>query len=130
MEFLQDLFLLLGRACIGLVFLWGSYDMLKNWAGTQEFMRNKNIPKLNIVLPVSVALRVLGGLSIFLGWYAHLGAFLLLVVAIPSAVFMHPFWKEPEGERKLQKLIFLKEIGVIGGLLLILALGAGDFGFN
>jgi putative oxidoreductase len=130
MEFLKDFFMLVGRVCISSMFLWAAFDKMKNWNATVAHLRAKHVPKIDLLLPVSLALKILGGLSIFFGWYAHLGAFLLLIVALPSVVFFHSFWNAPENEKMLQKKIFMKEIAVIGGLFLILAGGSGPWGFG
>jgi putative oxidoreductase len=90
-------------------------------------MRGKGIPQLNIVMPVCIALKVIGGLLVLSGWYPHFGALLLLIVAIPSLVKLHSFWHLQGAEKALQKAIFVKEVAVIGGLLLLLAIGAGHF---
>ncbi len=129
MEYIQDFLSFIGRLLIGGMFLWGAVEKLRHWNATVAYMKTKNVPKLKIVLPISIALRILGGISVVLGWYVHLGALLLLVVAIPSVIMHHSFWKVHGAGQEIEKLIFMKEIGVIGGLLLILALGGGHFGF-
>ncbi len=130
MEFLKELFVLLGRLCISAMFLWTAFEKIRNWNTTVSYMRTKNIPQLNIVLPVSLALKIIGGLSVLVGWHAHIGALLLLIVTVPSAVKLHAFWTLQGNERNMEKALFMKEIAVIGGLLLLLALGAGQFGIG
>lgn len=130
MEVIRDIFSLLGRVCISAMFLWACYEKIKHWGATVAYMKEKNVPKLNLVLPTSVGVKILGGLMILLGWHAHLGALLLLVVTIASALFLHPFWKEHGSDRALEKALFMKELAIIGGLFLILALGAGHFGIS
>lgn len=130
MEFLQDLFSLVGRVLISGTFLWAAYEKMKNWNATVEYMKTKSIPYLNIVLPVGIALKVIGGLSVLLGWHAHVGALLLLIVAVSASLKMHDFWRRSGEERGLEKLLFMKDVAVIGGLFMILALGAGHFGIG
>jgi putative oxidoreductase len=55
-----------------------------------------------------------------LRWTASLGALLLLA----DAVMSHPFWSLPEPDRSTQLLHFMKNVAIVGGLLL-LAAGAG-----
>src|SRR5579872_5726095 len=93
MEFLQDLFVLIGRICIGGMFLWGAYIKIKNWHVTVNHMRAKGVPQLSIVMPAAMVLKVLGGISVLLGWHSHLGALLLLIAVIPFTYWSHPFWK-------------------------------------
>lgn len=130
MEIIRDIFSLLGRVCISVMFLWACYEKIKHWGATAAYMKSKGVPQLNIVLPGSVAIKIIGGLMILLGWHSHLGALLLLVVTIASAVFLHPFWKAHSSDRVLEKALFMKELAIIGGLFLILALGSGHFGLH
>lgn len=130
MEVLRDLFLLLGRVCISLVFLWGVFDKVRHWHATQTYMQTKNIPKLSIVLPTGLILQVIGALSVFFGWYAHLGAFLLMLVTLASLIWLHRFWSAPQAEQRAEKTLFSRDLSLLGGLLLLIALGSGAFGFN
>ena len=129
MEFLKDLFVLIGRVLISGMFLWGAFWKVRNWGAATAYMKSKKVPQLNIVLPASVGLKIVGGLSVFFGWHAHIGALLLLIVAVPSVLKLHAFWDVPKGnDQDIEKILFMKEVAVIGGLLMILALGAGHFG--
>lgn len=130
MEFLQDLFSLIGRVLISAMFLWAAYEKITHWGQTVEYMKTKNIPQLNIVLPVGIGLKIVGGISVLLGWHAHIGALLLLIVSIASLLWMHNWWKTEGTEREMEKLLFLKNVAIIGGLFMILALGAGHFGLG
>ena len=130
MEFLQDLFSLVGRVLISCMFLWAAYEKITHWNQTIAYMKSKNVPYLNIVVPVGVGLKAIGGLMVLLGWHAHIGAFFLLVVSVASLLKMHDWWRKQGSEREMEKLFFLKDVAVIGGLFMILALGAGHFGLG
>lgn len=130
MEFLQDFFSLIGRVLISAMFLWAAYEKITHWNQTVSYYKSKHIPQLNIVLPVGVGLKILGGLSVLLGWHAHLGALLLLIVSISSLIYIHDWWKKQGTERAMEKLYFAKDAAIIGGLFMILALGAGHFGLG
>ena len=127
MEFFRDLFMLLGRILISGVFLWGAYERITNWKGTMARMKAKGVPQLEVVLPVATGLRILGALLVLFGWHAHIGALLLLIVAIPSALKLHQFWAAEGRDYEIERALFMKEVAIIGGLLLLLALGGGNF---
>lgn len=127
MEFIQDLFALLGRVSVASMFLWVSYEMLRNWKATMNYLKDKGIPKINVVGPAILAVRIIGGLTIFLGWHAHFGALILLVLTIGSLVYLHPFWKIHGVEGTIEKAFFMKELTTVGALFLVLALGAGQW---
>lgn len=128
MEFVMDLFMLLGRICISGMFLWTAYEKIMHWNTTMTYMKTKHVPQVGIVMPVCVALQVIGGLSVLIGWHAHLGAVLLLIVALFSAAKLHAFWSYQGDVREVEKALFMKDVAIIGGLLLILAMGAGHLG--
>ena len=130
MEFLKDFFVLLGRLCISGTFLWSAYEKFKNYDMTKSYMKLRGVPQVEFVAPISLGLKVLGALIVLFGWYAHVGALFLLLVAVPSVLKLHAFWHVPAGEKAMEKALFIKEVAVIGGVLLLLGLGAGHFGLN
>jgi putative oxidoreductase len=74
-------------------------------------------------------LLALGGISLLLGIWADLGALLLLVFLVPTAVLMHPFWKETDAQAKMMEQIqFFKDVALAGAnlMLMVLISHAGD----
>jgi putative oxidoreductase len=130
MEFLQDLFALLGRILISGTVLWGVYEKLRNWPAAVNTARSRGTPHVSLILPIGVGLKILGSLLVLFGWYAHVGALLLLIVAIPYTYWMHPFWKLQGNDRMVQEAVFRKEVMIVGGLLILLAMGGGHFGIS
>lgn len=128
MELFQTLMILIARICLSSFFLWEGVANVWNWKGTVEYMKSKNVP--SSILPAAVILQLVGGLSVLLGYQARIGAVLLIVFIIPAAIKMHDFWKVPDAERITQKTLFMKDVAILGGLLLLLATGAGHFAFN
>ncbi len=67
----------------------------------------------------------LGALSVLLGIWADLGALLLVVFLVPTALLMHAFWKESDGQaRQLEMIQFNKDISLAGASLMLLGLFA------
>lgn len=127
MGFIADFILLLARVCIGVAFLWSAVDKISNYRAAVSYMMSKRIPKVSLVLPIAIVVQMLGGISILLGFQAHIGALLLIIYTIPTAYFMHDFWRMSGDSRAIEKMIFLKDVATLGGLLVILALGVGTF---
>ena len=131
MEFLQDLFSLVGRVLISCMFLWAAYEKITHWNASGDYLRKKKIPHVTYVLPIAATLQVVGGLFVLLGLMPRLGAFFLLVYMIPHTYMLHDFWKMNDGEGKLiEKLFFMKDLAIIGGLLVILSVGGGSFAIS
>jgi putative oxidoreductase len=128
MAALDNLLILVARIFIGSLFLWAGATKVVHWKGSAEYMHLKKMP--TSLLPAAILMQIIGGLSVLLGFEARVGALLLIVFVIPAAIKMHDFWNLQGDERTTQKTMFMKDIAVLGGLLLLLITGAGSFAFN
>ena len=59
------------------------------------------------------------------GWKARWAAFLLAAFTAIVTLFFHNFWAVPEAQKMMQQIQFLKNLALIGGLLLVMAFGPG-----
>ncbi|WP_336249641.1 DoxX family protein [Stomatohabitans albus] len=71
------------------------------------------------VVRANGAAQVLGGISLFTGIFRKPAALGLIASLIPVTVAGHPFWKMSGGDRGAQQVHFLKNLGLMGGLLLV-----------
>ncbi len=127
MDFITTILMLLARLCLSAAFLWAAVDKIIHWHASAEYMHSKRIPLVPLMLPLAVAMQALGGLSLFLGYHSHLGALLLILFTAPAAVKMHDFWNLSGEERLIEKTLFMKDLAILGGLLVVLALGVGHY---
>ena len=81
-------------------------------------------PWTSILLLVGTLLELAGGLLVLLGIREKLGAGLLLLFLVPATILFHQFWFIEGNGRELQTTMFLKNMAIIGGLILILLHGA------
>jgi putative oxidoreductase len=128
MHGVENVFILIGRLAICAFFLWTAFEKIKHWKMATDFLKSKKVPLVSYVLPISVGLQVVGGLSLLFGLYTHLGALLLLIYMIPHTCKMHDFWNMEKSEKQsMSKLNFMKDVAIAGGLLIIFAIGGGAF---
>jgi len=59
------------------------------------------------------------------GWKTRWAALALAVFTLAATVFFHAFWAVPPEQQMTQQLMFMKNIGIVGGLLAFYAFGAG-----
>ena len=123
MNTVQTLSAPLGRLLIALIFVISGVGKLGSYAGTQGYMESMGVPGA-LLAPV-IALEVLGGLAIILGWQTRLVAFLLAGFCIVSAILFHGNIGD-----QMQQIQFLKNLGLAGGFLLIVAHGAGAWSLD
>lgn len=126
----QSIFALLGRICIGILFLWAGTAKILGWEGTIGYMASKQMPLISFFLPIAVALQILGALSLIIGYKARWGAAILIIFIIPASIIFHDFWNLQGMERLNEQIMFMKDVGVLGGLLGILAFGPGKYALN
>ena len=95
-------------------------------AQTIAYAAEQGVPFATILVPFSGLMALAGGLSILVGWHARAGAWLLVLFLVPVTLAMHAFWAVPDPMmRMMQQGMFMKNLGLLGGVLLIAYFGAG-----
>jgi len=112
-----------GRILISLIFLMSGFSKLGSFAGTQAYMESAGVP--GILLPLVIAVEILGGLAIIAGWHTRLAAFLLAGFTLLSGVLFHSNFGD-----QMQMIMFLKNVAIAGGLLMIVSQGAGPYSLD
>ncbi len=100
------------------------------WSGTAAYMTARGMPAVPLFLAGAVVIEIGGGLSVLLGYRARLGALALIVFTVPTLFVFHNFWSYPPAEQQVQMVMFLKNLALIGGLLMVAALGAGAYSLD
>jgi uncharacterized membrane protein YphA (DoxX/SURF4 family) len=112
----------LARLCLSGIFIVGGYEAFMEPAPRTKRLPNLGMSESELAVKINGASMVLGGVAMGLGIFPKMAAFGLLSSLIPTTLAGHPFWKEPEATTlKQQRLQFAKNLGLIGGLLLVLA---------
>jgi uncharacterized membrane protein YphA (DoxX/SURF4 family) len=81
---------------------------------------------LPTIVIVSIALRFLGSFLMVLGYRVRIGAFFLLLFAIAESLIIYDFWHLMGPEQTTTMMMFFKNISIIGGLLVVIAVGKGS----
>ena len=123
MKTFQSLAAPAGRVLIALIFIMSGISKLGSFAGTQAYMESAGVP--GMLLPVVIVLELLGGLAILLGWHTRLAAFLLAGFTLLSGVLFHGNFGD-----QMQMIMFMKNLAITGGFLMIVALGAGPWSID
>ena len=120
---------LAGRLLFSLIFLLAAVGHFSH----QEiaYAALQGVPLASIAVPLSGVLALLGGLSLLVGYRAKWGAWLLILFLVPVTLWMHNFWavKDPM-MAQMQMAMFMKNLSMIGGALLITQFGAGPLSLD
>lgn len=85
-----------------------------------QYVGSKNVPAPKVAVFISGIMILLGGLSILLGFWVYIGAWLLIIFLIPTAFMMHDFWNvEDPMDRQNEMIHFLKDLALAGAAFLI-----------
>src|SRR5678815_5534312 len=83
------------------------------------------VPLPEILVPLSGVIALVGGLSILFGFQTRVGAWLLVLFLVPVTLMMHNFWSVPDPmAHQIEKAMFLKNVTMLGGALVIAYFGA------
>lgn len=123
----QSLVALLARLLLCVIFLTSAFGKITGYAATLEYMEARGMPAVQLGLPVAIAAEVAGGLALLVGLRARLGALLLIAFLVPATLYFHNFWTFPADQVRNQMAHFLKNTAIVGGLLMVVAFGAGGW---
>jgi putative oxidoreductase len=119
----------LGRLCFAAIFILaaaGHFDRRMI-----DYAASQGVPAPHLLVPLAGILALLGGLSVALGFYARIGALMLIVFLVPVTLSMHRFWDVSDPHQAMiQRIMFLKNVAMLGGAFLIAHFGAGPLSFD
>ena len=110
-----------GRILLAILFLGSGATKLMDPAGTQAYMAAFGLPMTQVLFVGAVVTELGGGLALLVGWRPRLVALGLVGFLLTATLIFHTNLAKQQ-----QLLHFLKNVAVIGGLLLVVAQGAGD----
>ncbi|MEO1144464.1 MAG: DoxX family protein [Cyanobacteria bacterium J06638_22] len=116
---------LLARTAIAVIFLHSGVGKISNFAGTQEQIAGAGLPLAPLVTVFTILFLFVGSISLIVGYKARIGAGLLLAFLIPATLVFHNFIADP-----IQLGQFMKNLAIIGGLLMVTAYGSGPLSLD
>lgn len=125
-----DGLILLGRALIAYLFIPGGWGKLTGFSGTVGYIASQGVPLPEVAAAIAVAAELGLGLLLLFGWKTRWVALgLAIFVAVITPIF-HGYWDAPAAARMMQKINFDKNLAVVGGLLVLTAIGAGRWSLD
>ncbi|MEM8524680.1 MAG: DoxX family membrane protein [Bacteroidota bacterium] len=128
---------LLGRIFLGFIFLYEAYDSMFYFKDTTDEMIYYGLSwNTEWQLVGGIILLMLGGILLLIGYRVQFAVLLLLAYWIPVTFIVHSFWNDPvdclvnypcidlsENYRRIQSILFMKNLAIIGGLLMVFSNG-------
>ena len=114
---------LAGRILIAWIFIGSGLGKLAAYAGTQAYMEAMGVP--GALLPLVIAAEVLGGALVVLGLFSRYAALGLAGFTLLAGFLFHG-----DASDQMQQIMFLKNLAIAGGLLILVSHGAGKISLD
>ena len=126
-EPISSFIIFFARVCLALVFLVsGLHKGIWYEKAIAEFQRD-NIPAIWLTLPATIALHLIASMFLILGYQTQEAALALALFTLVATLKVHAYWRLPKEAQLGRSRIFSANLAIIGGLLLLVAVGGGDF---
>jgi putative oxidoreductase len=130
MNALQAPFALLARLFMVALFLPAGIRKIGGFEGTAGYIASVGLPFPTLGAAIAVVVEIVAPLLLLVGLQTRWAALVLAVFTLVASVFFHNYWAMPAEQQFMQQLMFMKNMGVVGGLLAITAFGAGAFSLD
>ena len=113
----HDVFLLVGRSSLVFIYFIGGFSLLSGQIPI-DYAASKGMPAAMVW--IGYAIKLFAGSAVIIGLLTRLAALGLIIFTLTTAFVFHPY-PDP---------IFLKELSMIGGLVLLMSVGAGKYSID
>jgi putative oxidoreductase len=117
---MQNFIPLIARILLSAIFLRSGIGKIIDFAGTQQSMASAGIPLTGLFLVGAIVFELVGAISVLLGYKTRWGAIALIIFLIPATLIFHTNFAD-----SMQVIQFLKNLAILGGLLMVVAYGPG-----
>ena len=123
MEWLKkfdNLYLIIGRSLLGLYFIVPGLGKIFDFMATLSLMKLKGVPFSSVLLPLTIAIQLLGGVFLILGHHLRQTSITLFGLTILINIYIHDFWtlaNDPSYAHEMQN--FVKNLAIAAGLLVL-----------
>ena len=126
----NDLVSLVARILLGLVFFVAGVGKVMGYAGTVQYATSAGLPMPSIGVPVGIAIEIAMPLLLLVGYKTSWAAIALIVFTLVATYFFHDFWTMQGQAKMLNQVMFLKNLALVGGLMLLAAWGPGRYSMD
>ena len=127
---IQNSLSLIGRLLLVALFLPAGISKLTGFSGTVGYIASAGLPAPTLGATLALAVEILGSLALLAGFGTRIAALVLALFTLVASFFFHAYWSVPAAQQFVTQLLFMKNIAVVGGLLVLAANGAGGWSLD
>ena len=114
---------LAARILLSAMFFMAGLSKIGAYAGTQGYMESQGVP--GFLLPLVIGVEVIASVLLVVGWQTRYAAIALAGFTAAAALMFHLNFAD-----QIQSIMFMKNIAITGGLLLLATHGAGELSLD
>ena len=111
---------LAARICLSLIFFKAGISHITGFGGFVQTIASQGLPLASVLAVGTIVFQLLGAILLVIGYKTKIGSILLIIFLIPASLLFHNPIADPS-----QINDFLKNLALIGGLLMVIYAGAG-----
>ena len=122
---------IIARICLVAMFPFSAVEKIWDWDTCLAQTNSAGLPGGRWMLIAAIIVEAVTPVMIVSGWHDRAGALVLAGFCVVTAFLYHPFWRGPDfgvhGKSVAREHFwqFLKNFGLVGGLLLVVVIGEG-----
>jgi putative oxidoreductase len=117
----------LGRIGLSLLFLWSGYTKFAYMADNIGYMKAYGMPAAEFLIWPAALFELICGAMLAVGWKTRWAALVLALYSAIAALIFHAYWNAPTDQVLNQQIHFMKNVAIVGGLLVVFARGPARF---
>ncbi len=125
MSSLQSAASAVGRVLLAHIFIISGLSKVTNPAGTIGYIQSVGAPLPEVAYAIAVFVEVVLGIALLVGFKARLAAAGIALFTVAAAFLFHTNFAD-----QMQQIMFLKNLTIAGGLLMVVAFGAGAYSLD
>lgn len=122
---LRNLLALAGRIALAAIFIKSGYSKIGGFDATVAYIAAAGLPLPQVAAVATIAVEVVGGIALAVGFKARWAALALAVFTVAAALLFHNYWAMAAERQIAQSISFWKNIAITGGMLMVVAFGPG-----
>jgi len=123
---MKALISILGRLFLVTIFAMSAVgNKIPDFNNVAQYMASEGVPFPQYLLAGAIVFLIVGSVTIVMGWYARVGAALLATFLVLATFYFHDFWTMPPAQAQGEMIQFMKNLGLFGAMLFLIANGPG-----
>ncbi len=126
----RDVAALVARILLTVMFIMSGYNKIPGFDGLVGYIASKGMPFPPLMAIGAIVVELGAGMLLLVGFKARWAALAIFLFLIPTTLVFHAFWSVPADQVATQRIQFLKNLTIMGGMLMVWAFGPGRLSFD